>query len=303
MPSNFNSACLRIDLLPYFTSTYQYSDIMVETRSKDQKHGEGEKKHAAAAGDKHQTEHESSDAKRPKTERQPTIEESFGKDGTDEKPSEEKGEESKDEEDGEKSKPDTSKGESAVEPAEEMDVPSNILEKGIIYFFMRGRVGIDNPSSVDDIARSYILLRPIEKDAKLGKGPIGDAGNTRFLMLPKKVLPVSGKDRFMVFVEKSGASFADLKEEFLNSSDYETKTAGTRHTPAATPVGEGIYAITTTGRESHLAYMLTLPEKPDSTQEELGLREKGSFIISTKNPQYPGPANTQLPEGPKFSKE
>ena len=277
------------------TNHLKQSSTMTKTRSKDETREEEQ----AAAGEKHQTEHEGPEAKRPKTEKQPTIEESLGKDKADGESKDEKPEEEGDND----ATPQISKDESAVKPAEEDDIPTSILEKGIIYFFMRGRVGIDKPSSVNDIARSYILLRPIEKDAKLGEGPIGDAGNTRLLALPKKVLPVSGKDRFMVFVEKSGTSFADLKEEFLSSSDYETKTAGTRHTPAATPFGEGIYAITTTGRESHLAYMLTLPEKPDSVQEDLGLREKGSYILSTKNPQYEGPANARLPEGPRFSKE
>lgn len=250
----------------------------------------------AAAGEKHQTEHESPDPKRTKTEKQPTIEESLGK-VEDNEASEKK--EKDEHENGEAE----AKTESAVQPNEEPDVPSSILEKGIIYFFIRGRVGIDEPTEVNDIARTHMILRPIEKDAKLGEGPIGDAGNTRLLALPKKVLPLSGKDRFMVFVEKGNASFAELKEEFLTSSDYTTKTAGTRHTPAPAPVGEGIYAITTTGRESHLAYMLTLPEKLGSAQESLGLKEKGSFILSTKNPNYPGPASAQLPEGPEFPKE
>lgn len=182
-------------------------------------------------------------------------------------------------------------------------LPSSILEKGIVYFFFRGRVGIDEPSSVDDIARSYIVLRPIEKDAKLSSGPIGDAGNTRLCVIPKKVLPQSGRDRWTAFVEKSGASFQQLKDEFLASSEYETKTAGTRHTPAATPIGEGVYAITSTGRESHLAYILTLPEELGEVQREIGLKEKGSFIITTKNPQYPGPANARLPKPPEYPKE
>jgi hypothetical protein len=195
---------------------------------------------------------------------------------------------------------------SAVEPhgrEEAESVPSSILEKGIIYFFFRGRVNVNRPSDVDQIARTYIILRPVEKDAKLGSGPIGDAGNSRLCMIPKKVLPQSGRDRWISFVEKSGASFQKLKEEFLASSDYETKTAGTRHTPAATPVAEGVYAITSTGRESHLAYILTLPEKLGEVQREVGLKEKGSFIISTKNPQYPGPANARLPKSPDYPEE
>lgn len=182
-------------------------------------------------------------------------------------------------------------------------LPASILEKGIIYFFFRGRVGIDEPSNVDEIARSYIVLRPISKTAKLGSGPIGDAGNSRVCVVPKKVLPRSGKDRWISFVEKTGASFQQLKNEFLASNDYETKTVGTRHTPAATPVGEGVYAITSTRRDSHLAYILTLPERLGEVQKKIGLKEKGSFIISTKNPEYPGPVSARLPKGPEYPKE
>ncbi|AEO65542.1 uncharacterized protein THITE_2047521 [Thermothielavioides terrestris NRRL 8126] len=193
---------------------------------------------------------------------------------------------------------------SAVEPqGREEAVPSSILEKGIIYFFFRSRVNVDEPLDVSEIARSHIILRPIEKDAKLGSGPIGDAGNSRVCVIPKKTLPQSGRDRWIGFVEKAGASFQRLKDEFLASADYQTKTRGERHAPAATPVGEGVYAITSTGRESHLAYMLTLPEKLGEVQKEIGLKEKGSFIISTKNPEYPGPANARLPKAPEYPKE
>ncbi|OTB10212.1 hypothetical protein K445DRAFT_323255 [Daldinia sp. EC12] len=188
------------------------------------------------------------------------------------------------------------------EGAREGVVPSNILEKGIIYFFIRGRVGIDEPSSINDIRRSYIVLRPLAKDAKLGEGTIDDAGNSRLIAIPKKVLPVSGKDRWIAFVEKSQASFKTLKDEFISASDYKTKTAGVRHTPAATPVAEGIYAITSTGRESHLAYMVTLPENLGEVQKEIGLKEKGSFIISTRNPQYEPPKGTALPQAPEYPK-
>ncbi len=83
---------------------------------------------------------------------------------------------------------------------------SNILEKGIIYFFFRGRVDVDEPHGIQDIARSYIVLRPIKRDAKLGDGPIGDAGNSRLCVIPKKTLPQSGRDRWISFVEKSHAS-------------------------------------------------------------------------------------------------
>lgn len=125
----------------------------------------------------------------------------------------------------------------------------------------------------------------------------------RLIAVPKKVLPTSGRDRFISFVEKTGVSFSDLKESFLTGNEYETKTRGTQHTPAATPVGEGVYALTTTGRESHLAYLLTIPEELGEVQKEMGLKDRGSFIISTRNPEYPPPGNARLPDAPEFSQE
>ncbi|KAI4195928.1 MAG: hypothetical protein LQ348_002380 [Seirophora lacunosa] len=184
----------------------------------------------------------------------------------------------------------------------EESTPSSILEKGIIYFFFRGRVGIDEPSEVGDIARSYIILRPLPHGAKLGDGPIGDSGHNRMLALPKKVLPVSPKDRFMTFVEKAKASMDDIKSS-LSASDYMTKTAGSRHTPAAAPIGEGVYAITSTGRETHLAYILTIPSEVDEVQKGVGLRQRGSYVTSAKNPETSAPAGASLPKGAEYPKE
>ena len=200
-------------------------------------------------------------------------------------------------------KPSLNEGDAVeVSSQREESTPSSILEKGIIYFFFRGRVGIDEPSDINDLARSYMVLRPLPHGAKLGDGPIGDAGTNRLLALPKKVLPVSPRDRFMIFVEKANCSMEDIKQD-LGASDYVTQTAGARHTPAATPIAEGIYAITTTGRESHLAYILTIPSELSEVQRDVGLRERGSFVTSVKNPKYAGPANTNLPKGPDFPQE
>ena len=184
----------------------------------------------------------------------------------------------------------------------EATTPSSILEKGIIYFFFRGRVGIDEPNSINDVARSYIVLRPLPHGAKLGDGPIGDAGTNRILALPKKVLPTNSKDRFLTFVDKANISMDAIKEQF-SSSEYATKTVGVRHTPAATPIGEGVYAITQTGRETHLAYILTIPAELDEVQKEIGLKERGSWITSAKNPQSSTPANAGLPHGAEYPQE
>jgi hypothetical protein len=107
----------------------------------------------------------------------------------------------------------------------EAQIPSSILEKGIIYFFYRGRVGVEEPQGIEDIARSYIILRPIPLGAGLGEGPIEDLGTSRLLALPKKMMPKSKRDRFLAFVEKPKASIKELRDQFQSNS-YSTKTSG-----------------------------------------------------------------------------
>lgn len=185
-------------------------------------------------------------------------------------------------------------------------MPSNILEKGIIYFFTRGRVTVDDPESVQDLQRSYFVLRPLPAGAKITEGSIPDLKNNRLLALPKKVWPKSGKDRFMVFVEKAKSDMVSLKEEFFQGSEYSTKTIGTRQTPPMTPIGEGVYAITSTGGgqgTSHLAYVLTIPSEVGEVQKDVSLTEKGSFVLSLKNPEAPSPTNASLPQKPNFPRE
>ncbi|EFY87057.1 hypothetical protein MAC_06955 [Metarhizium acridum CQMa 102] len=177
--------------------------------------------------------------------------------------------------------------------------PSRVLEKGVPYYFIRGRVGSDEPKSIDDIARGYLILRPIPDDAKL-RGALPTSATARLIALPKKALPAGPKDRFMAFVEKSHASYDELEKKFLKGEVYETKTVGRRQSPDATPVGEGVYVITTTGRESHLSYMATLPDELGELQHALRFNEKGSFIISSKNPTYKGPSYARLPKGPEY---
>jgi uroporphyrinogen-III synthase len=198
------------------------------------------------------------------------------------------------------------RGGSGIEksPSREKRMPSNILEKGLIYFFTRNRVGIEDSDNVGDLQRTYFVLRPFsDVGAKLVDGAIPDEHTNRLFALPKKTFPKSHNDRFMAFVEKSKTSIQDLKDNVFRSTEYETKTAGTRRQEPVRPVGEGVYAITRTeDRTTHLAYALTIPSEPDEVQEDLGLREKGSFAISVKNPERGGPASARLPKGPEYPK-
>ena len=85
----------------------------------------------------------------------------------------------------------------------EATVPSSILEKGVIYFFFRGCVNMDEPQGVEGIARSYIILRPLPNGAKPGEEPLEGAGDA---------LQKASGIVFLVFVEKCGTSVKNLKE-------------------------------------------------------------------------------------------
>ncbi|KAL1793827.1 hypothetical protein ACET3X_007248 [Alternaria dauci] len=190
-------------------------------------------------------------------------------------------------------------------PQRAKQMPSNILEKGIIYFFTRNRVGIEDSESVGDLQRTFFVLRPMPSGAKLGDGALADdANNIRLFALPKKVFPKSHNDRFMAFVEKANTSIKQLKKTFFGANEYETKTQGKRRTEPVAPVAEGVYALTRTeDRTCHLVYSVTIPREMGEVQDDLGIRDQGSWIVSVKNPERKGPASAQLDQKPGFPEE
>ncbi|OKL56688.1 hypothetical protein UA08_07991 [Talaromyces atroroseus] len=202
----------------------------------------------------------------------------------------------------EKEEPDPKQSKAAIKisPEREAVLPSSILEKGIIYFFFRPRVNVDEPHSIDDVARSFFVLRPTPKGAEIKGGPIGDDDHCRLMMLPKKRYPSSGKERDMGFVEKAKVTLKTLRETLMTTKSYETKTRGERTTPEAQPYAEGVYALIKEGSSSHLAYILTIPRELGDIQSDFGLYDRGSFVIQSKSPKYPGPATARLPQEPEY---
>ncbi|KAE8382883.1 hypothetical protein BDV26DRAFT_277804 [Aspergillus bertholletiae] len=195
-------------------------------------------------------------------------------------------------------------GESGVQKPQEGEeaVSSNILEKGVIYFFYRPRVNVSEPHSLDDVARSFIVLRPIPLGSSLDhmQGSLETGTKCRLMLLPKKKFPTSGRERDMGFVEKAGQTMKELRETFIAGEKYETSTQGERTVPEAKPYAEGVYAITSAKRASHLAYILTIPTEVGPLQEDFGLHARGSWIVQSKNPKYPSPASAQLPKDPEY---
>jgi type IV secretory pathway VirB10-like protein len=181
-------------------------------------------------------------------------------------------------------------------------VSSNILEKGFIYFFFRPRVNVEDPHSIADVARSFFVLSPTALGAEFnhGQGPVDKGTQCRLMMLPKKKFPTSGRERDMGFVEKAGQSMQSLQENFIAGKTYQTVTKGERHTEEARPYAEGVYAITHTPRNALLAYILTIPAELGTIQEDFGLRERGSWIVQSKNPKFLGPPSGRLPKNPEY---
>lgn len=195
----------------------------------------------------------------------------------------------------------TEAGMTKTEEREEI-VPSNVIEKGLVYFFYRGRVNVPEAHSMQDVARSFFILRPTPLGSAVdrGQGAADTGAKCRLLMLPKKKYPRSGKEREMGFVEKAGISMKKLQDTFIPGDSYETSTRGIREVPEAKPYAEGVYAITTTKRATHLVYHITLPEKTGEIQEDFGLSDRGSWLMQSKNPKLPGPPFARLPQEPEF---
>ncbi|KAH7106646.1 hypothetical protein BKA62DRAFT_687760 [Auriculariales sp. MPI-PUGE-AT-0066] len=184
---------------------------------------------------------------------------------------------------------------------------TTVLEKGILYFFARPKVDVgDQPHSVNDIQRSFLVLRPLMDEDEETKVASPDA-ECRILVLPKKTMPNARRhDRVLTFVKSSPISVKDVSEQFM-SSTYTTKTKGERTQPAAVPIAEAVYALVQAhgGSVTHLIYLLTVPEadKIDEVQKELGVVSQGSFVAQVRNPTFSAPPSAGVPNSAKFPEE
>jgi len=169
---------------------------------------------------------------------------------------------------------------------------TEILEKGLIYFFYRPKVGIHEVKGPADVQKLYLLLWPgadsIKRDEKEMTHHLGKMGSNepeRLIIIAKKKLPESHKhERFFAFVDKVSYSVEEIDLP-LEAITYTTKTRGERHIEGARPVGEGVYALVRDGNHVHLAYVLELPEEPTEIQEAFNITKEGSLIVMVKNPK------------------
>ncbi len=159
---------------------------------------------------------------------------------------------------------------------------TEILERGDIFFLFRPRVEEEGPEGLDDVQRFFVALRP------------EGGGKVRLLTVGRKRLPdVAEHERQWGFVAMVAGSGQAIERE-LRAVDYETKTRGERHEPAARPAGEGVYAISLEDGQMHLSYVLELPDKSSEVQKALEIRREASFALSVKNPERGQPSGAGL---------
>lgn len=173
------------------------------------------------------------------------------------------------------------------------------LENGHIFFFYRPKVMLEDATSLDEVQKLFMILRPednMEHDVKKEKD--------RLIVITKKMLPeIDSHMKHWGFVELVTDNMDDIKKK-LGPATYETKTRGERHLAGAKPCGSGVYSIVhhpahTSGSHTHLAYVLELPEEPGHLQEAFHIKKEASYIISVKNPTKPNAEHPGLQEEKK----
>lgn len=158
------------------------------------------------------------------------------------------------------------------------------LEQGDIWFFYRPRVEEDDPESVGDVQRLFMVLNPDDRD------------RYRLAIIGRKRLPdpeSHGRQRQWGFIDVVRRDPQSVVRE-LGPERYRTKTRGERHRPAARPAGEGRYRILRHGDHTHLVYALELPREPGPVQEDLRIQEDASYILTVANPERPSPETAGL---------
>lgn len=172
---------------------------------------------------------------------------------------------------------------------------TDILERGNIYFAYRPKVESreehekheekhePEAEGLGDVERFYMILGPHGKK------------RYRLIVVGQKKLPdiKDGGQKYWAFVEKVGHKAEDVENE-LSAEEYDTKTRGRRHVPAARPAGEGVYMIARHEDHTHLAFALELPDKPGKVQREFNIEDEGSYVLSIKNPEKPSPPGAGL---------
>jgi hypothetical protein len=144
---------------------------------------------------------------------------------------------------------------------------TQVLERGVLRFSYRPRVGVEHVRALDDVQRFFLVLAPVSKR------------RVRRLIVGRKRLPdPETHEREWAFVAEVADDPAALQAD-------------------AHPAGEAGYAVVEHDGHTHLAYALEPPREPDPLQRELGIRREASYIVAVRNPDAPAPPGVGLDAG------
>ncbi|KAL7419740.1 hypothetical protein Q5752_005656 [Cryptotrichosporon argae] len=168
------------------------------------------------------------------------------------------------------------------------------LESGHIYFLYRPKVEVEDPESLDDVSKFYIVLLP-------KSGSYATKDYHRLITVGKKQLPEQGAKHQVIWgsVQGTADDMAGFKDA-LGPYEYDTKTLGKRHQPGARPAARGHYILhsprdgladdPSTDRQRDfkllLAYSITTPTEEEfgNVQKELHIVSEGVLAIQVKDP-------------------
>jgi len=184
-------------------------------------------------------------------------------------------------------------GKAVLQPAHK---EGTIMEKGLVYFFYRPKVELDETHALKDVQRLYLLICPGGTNKETMRA---ETAIKRLIVVGRKMLPevVGAKGRAWCKVELVTKNIAEI-DKVLGPYQYETATLGTRHDAAARPCGEGVYALVDEGRSTKFAYVLELPEDLGEAQEAFHIGKEGSYVMSIKNPDV-APTRPDVPVSDK----
>ena len=158
----------------------------------------------------------------------------------------------------------------------------DLLEGGALHVLYRPRVEEHDPESLADVQDLHLVLVP-------------EHGSARQLTIGRKRLPdVEEHEANWGFVAGVADDVSGLADG-LGRERYDTKTRGMRDQPGARVAASGRYAITRTGRDVRLSYVLDLPEE-GAPQDALELERRAQYVLQVKNPQAGSPPRAGLPD-------
>ena len=159
--------------------------------------------------------------------------------------------------------------------ATERRAASRVLERGDLFFVYRPSVEGQEPGSLLDVRRFFMVLRPQGQE------------RFRLIAIGKKKLPGvdDGNQRHWGFVD---GVFSTPEQLWKVAAGMPAGMSALGEN--LRPAGEGVYAVVLHGNHTHLVYVLELPPTLGEVQEAFNITTEARFVIAIKNPEAASPS-------------